>query len=112
MRIEFRTNDQRFREELGRIVNSYIGDRAHEQIERIAKLALKHPHSISVVQEAIPGRQETFRLNCYQHSFDLANVEPVNRIMKEYGSIFPGRDFVKFVIDTRLHEISVNESKE
>jgi hypothetical protein len=112
MRIEFGTNDQRFRLELAQIVDRYIGDRAGDQIVQIAKLAPKYPHSICVVQEAIPGRQETFRFNCYQHSFSLVDIESVDRIMRTHGSVFPGREFVQFLIDTRLHEIFVEEAKD
>jgi hypothetical protein len=112
MRVEFGTNDERFRVELGQIVDRYIGDQAGDQIDQIATLALKHPHSICVVREAIPGKQESFRFNCYQHSFSLVDIESVTRIMRMYGSIFPGREFVQFLIDARLHEINVEEAND
>ncbi len=112
MRLGLGTNNQRLREELEEITDRYADDRVGGQIGQITNLALKYPHSISLVKEAIPGRPETSRFNCYQHSFGLVDVEAVNRIMKEYPSVFPGCEFVQFLIDRRLHEISVEDAED
>lgn len=112
MGLNWGTNNRLLREELQRITDSYINDRVGEQIEQVANLSLKYPHSISVVQKAIPDKQETFRFNCYQHSFGLINVESVIRIMKDHGSVYPGREFVQFLIDTRLQEVSIEQAQD
>ena len=102
-------NNRRLREELGEIVDRYVSDRVGEQIGQIANLAPKYPHSISLVQEAIPNRPETFQFNCYQHSFGLVNVESVNQVMVKNPTVFPGRDFVQFLVETRLREVPIED---
>lgn len=97
------------REHLEEITDHYGDDRVSEQIPRIAELNARFPHSISLLQAAIPGKPETFQFNCYQHSFGLARAESVTRIMREYWHVFPGREFVQFLLDTRLQDIPTDE---
>jgi len=103
-------DNQQLREALDHIVDRYACDEVGEQIRQIKNLAQKYPHSISLVYEAIPNKPETFSFNCYQHSFDLVNVEPVDRIMKTRPSIFPGREYASFLIDNLLREIRDQEA--
>lgn len=62
--------------------------------------------------QATTGTAQTSQFNCYQHSFGLVDIESVTQIMKEYGYVFPGRDFVQFLIDTRLREISIDDARD
>jgi hypothetical protein len=96
---------------LEEITDRYADDRVAEQIPRIAELNARFPHSISLLQAAIPGKPETFQFNCYQHSFGLARAESVTRIMKEYSHVFPAREFVHFLLDTRLEEIPIDKAR-
>jgi hypothetical protein len=105
-------DNQQLREALDHIVDRYACDEAGEQIRQIKNLAQKYPHSISLVYEAIPNKPETFSFNCYQHSFDLVNVEHVDRIMKTRLSIFPGREYASFLIDNLLREIRDQEAQD
>jgi hypothetical protein len=97
------------REQLEEITDCYADDRVAEQIPQIAELNARFPHSISLLQSAIP---ETFQFNCYQHSFGLARAESVTRIMKEYWHVFSGREFVRFLLNTRLEEIRADNARE
>jgi hypothetical protein len=106
------TNNQPLREALDEITKRYVNDNVAEQIPEIASLASTYPHTITLVCEAIPDKPETFQFNCYQYSFDLANVESVKRIMKNYSSVYPGREFVQFLIERRLEEISGDEAND
>jgi len=100
------------REQLEAITDRYADDRMAEQILRIAELTARFPHSISLWQAAIPGKPETFQFNCYQHSFGLARAESVIHIMREYWHVFPGREFVQFLLDTRLEETLTEEVRD
>src|SRR5258708_39393439 len=99
------TNNQQLREALDEILGRYTCDEVGEQIQQIKNLAERYPHSITLVDQAIPGKPETFQFNCYQHSFDLVNVDSVNQIMRTSRSVFPGRQFVASLIDNLLQEI-------
>jgi len=109
MRLEFGTNNRPLRDALDVITRHHVNDDVGRQISEIANLALKYPHTISLVREAVSSRPETFQFNCYQHAFDLVNVESVTRVMKDWGSVYPGRDFVQFLVESRLQEISVEK---
>lgn len=112
--MEFRIepSNQDLRKALDHIIGTYVSDSVGEQIRQIRNLARRYPHSISVVQEAIPNRPETFQFNCYQHSFELVNVEPVNRLMRTDRSLFPGREYVQFLIDNVLREITLSQAQD
>jgi hypothetical protein len=100
------------REQLEEITDRYADDRVAEQIPRIAELNARFPHSISLLHAAIPDKPETFQFNCYEHSFGLARAESATRIMKEYWHVFPGREFVQFLLDTRLEEIPMDKARD
>jgi hypothetical protein len=99
------------REQLEEITDRYGDDRVAEQIPRIAELNGRFPHSISLLQAAIPDKPETFQFNCHQYSFGLARAENVTRIMKEYWHVCPGREFVQFLL-TRLEEIRADNARD
>jgi hypothetical protein len=100
------------REQLEEITDRYADDCVAEQIPQIAELNARFPHSISLLQSAIRDKPETFQFNCYQHSFGLARAESVTRIMKEYWHVFPGREFVQFLLNTRLEEIRADNARD
>lgn len=106
------TNNQQLREALDHVLDTYACDEVGDQIQQINNLAQRYPHSISLVHEAIPNKPETFSFNCYQHSFDLVNVEPVDRIMRTRPSVFPGREYVAFLIDNFLCEVRVQHAED
>jgi hypothetical protein len=111
MALESGANNRPLREELDEIVESYAdsGERLAEEVGLITRLALKYDASISLVREMKPGE---LQFNCYQHSFCLVDVEAVTRIMVDYGYIFPSRQFVQYLIDTRLREIPLQDAQE
>jgi hypothetical protein len=110
--LQMVTDRTGLREQLEEITDRYGADRVAEQIPRIAELNARFPHSISLLQAAIPDKPETFQFNCYQHSFGLARAENVTRIMKEYWHVFPGREFVQFLLNTRLEEIWADNARD
>jgi len=96
MSIKMGTNNAELREELSKITEPADAPELKAQIEKVAKLALKYPHSISLLQENVPGAPV---FNCYQYSFG-ANVFFKVGIRK----VAPGRDFAQFLVDHYLHE--------
>jgi hypothetical protein len=98
-------NNQQLREALDEILDRYTCDEVGEQIQQIKNVAERYPHSITLVDQAIPGKPEIFQFNYYQHSFDLVNVDSVNQIMRTSRSAFPGRQFVASLIDNLLQEM-------
>jgi hypothetical protein len=105
------TNKRPLREELQQIIAKYTGDSAEDnvalQIPLVANLIEKYKHSISLIEQGIPGTPEIY-ITCYRHSFGLAKVGLVDRLLKCY-SVETGRDFGGFVIG-RLHEISPEDA--
>lgn len=100
------------REQLEEIADRYGADRVAEQIPRIAELKGRFPPSISLLQAAIPDKPEAFQFNCYQHSFGLARAENVTPNTKEYWHVFPGREFVQFLLNARLEEIRADNARD
>ena len=72
----------------------------------VAALRADTGHAINVVREAIPGRPETFRYTCFQFAFGLVNPHPdLTRIATRHDDVFPGSDFVTFLVASVLTEI-------
>src|SRR6266481_4485410 len=91
-------NDRFLREQLAEITKPADGNELKEQIRQMVYLALQHPHSVSLVQENTPGSP---RFSCYQYSLGLAEICFHSGILE----IFPGRDFVQFLVDHHLEEV-------
>ena len=111
MPLEWGANNRPLREELDKIIEDYADsdDRLGEQIDLITRLASKYHASTSLVRETRPGGP---LFSCYQHSFGLIDVESVTRIMDENWHITLGRQFVQYLVDTRLDEISIEDAKD
>jgi len=110
-RIINNAQNRRLRAELQRITDSYIGDEAEKQIRLVADLSVRYPHSIQLLGKAIPGQPDTFRFNCHECTFDLRASEEVRRIAMGYSEIFPNRDYVAWLIDNVLREVSESEAQ-
>lgn len=104
-------NNRLLREELDKIIEDYADsdERLGEQIALVMRLASKYDTSISLVRETRPGEPY---FTCYQHSFGLAGVEIVNRILQENWHITLGRDFIQHLVDKWLDEISIEDAKD
>ena len=106
MPARFPTNNIELRKELERITNDLADhDRIGDQIGRIADLALRFPHSISIAQRA-----ETCQFNCYQYSFNLVNVGRVDERITR--GKFPDREFARYLIETQLTEVALEDAGE
>lgn len=64
------------------------------------KLAREIPHSVKLLEENIPG---TAPFNCYQYAFGIRDV----RLRAGILQIFPGRDFVQYLVDHYLKEVEL-----
>lgn len=54
------TINQQLREALDEILDRYTCDDVGEQIQQIKNLAERYPHSITLVEQAMPNKPETF----------------------------------------------------
>jgi hypothetical protein len=92
------TVDPELRRRLQEITNTYIGDRAHEQIALIEQLSAEHAHSISLVQEAISGKPETVDFTCFEYVFGLVDLpDRVRRIVVRFPHVFLGSNFASWL---------------
>jgi|HubBroStandDraft_2_1064218.scaffolds.fasta_scaffold04999_8 hypothetical protein len=111
MGLEIGKHNRSLREELQQIITKYTGDSAEDhvglQVRLVASLAEKYKHSISLVEQGIPGTPEIYTV-CYRHSFGLAKVGLVDRLLKCYN-VETGREFAGFIIG-RLHEIPPDDT--
>lgn len=96
-----------FRKKLQEIADHYICD---EQKQAIVELKKVYSYSIEVVREAIQGRPETFRYNCFMNTLNVNHEDPKNLIMliseqelkNNYDTdIFVGVEFVNFCISNK-----------
>jgi hypothetical protein len=110
MPLKWGANNRLLREELEKIIEDYAdsAERLVEQVGLIMSLGMKYDASISLVRETKPGPFFT----CYQHSFSLADVESVTRIMDDNWQVRLGREFIQYLVDTRLEEVSIGNAKE
>src|SRR5262249_51100998 len=92
MSIELGTNNRALRDQPAKITRPADAEELKEQIQQIANLGRTTPHSVSLVQENIPGSP---RFNCYQRSFGLADV----RFRVGAFEVVPGRAFAQFLVD-------------
>jgi hypothetical protein len=111
MPLQWGANNRPLRVELDKITEDYADsdDRLSEQIDLVTRLALKYNASISLVRETKPGEPP---FSCYQHSFSLVGVESIKRIMDENWHITLGRQFIQYLVDTRLDEIFIEHAKD
>jgi len=92
-------NDHILRTQLGEITKPADAAELKAQVQQMASLALRHPHTVTLHEENIPGSR---RFNCYQYSFGVADV-----CFREGGlEVFPGRDVVQILVEHHLEEIS------
>ena len=105
MKLILGTNDHALREKLAEITRPADSAELKAQVQQMANLALTHPHSVSLHTENIPGSHP---FNCYQYSFGIADV----RFRKNILEVFPGRDFVQFLMEDYLEEIGVKSAED
>ena len=99
-------NNEALRKALSEITTQHIRKQAHEQIHLIEGLREQYGHSISLVQQALPGRPETGQFTCYQYAFNLVDAPPeVVRIASDHQKIYPNPAFVQYLIDQVLTEL-------
>ena len=90
------------RQELQQLTDTYIGDRSHEQIGLIEDLSRTHPHSISLVVEAKPDEESSYRFTCHEFAFDLRESPEIHGIASLYTDIYPSPDWVTWMVENRL----------
>ena len=99
-------NDEVLRKALSEITTKHVRKQAHAQIPLIEGLRERYGHSISLVQQALPGRPETGQFTCYQYAFNLVDAPPeVVRIASTHQEIYPSPAFVQYLIDHVLIEL-------
>ena len=97
-------NDQVPRKQLAEITKPADAAELKAQVQRIANLALTHPHAVSLHKENILGSP---RFNCYQYSFGIADVH----VRDDFREFFPGRDFTQFLVEHHLQEIGSEDAE-
>ena len=108
--LESEPHDQVLRGRLQEITDRLIADQVGLQVEAVARLSEAHPHCISLVEQAIPDRADTWRYTCYMYAFELhPPPRAVQQIAGAFGAIFPGSAFVNFLIDRHLDEVAPGE---
>lgn len=106
-------NDYELRRKIQEITDKYIGHAVEKQKELIAQLSSEHTHSILLIKEAIPGDPSTFQYTCHMYTFDLIGLSEVEKIAAEHEDIFPGSDYVEFMITNKyLREKTWEEAKD
>jgi len=106
-------HDPVMREELDAITDVYVRERVGEQIALIQALGKDHPHSSSLVKEAIPDQPDTFGYTCFQHAFGLTDPPAVVvGIATQYPDLYPSAEFVQFLIDHELTEVTAGEVRD
>jgi hypothetical protein len=98
MPIALGTNDSALREQLAQLTKPADATELREQIQQMINLAVKPPHSVTLLAEEVAG---TPPFNCYQYAFGIADVRLRDGILQ----IVPGRDFAQFLVDLRLTQI-------
>jgi hypothetical protein len=107
------SNNSELRERLQAITDSCSGQNdLQKQVGLIVALYASHPHSISPIGEAQPGKPETYRFNCHEYAFDLRGSSEIKKIAVQYHSIFPGRDYVAWLIENVLTEVTISEARD
>ena len=107
------TASQQLRRELQEITDSYVADRAPEQIPAIEMLGYKNPHSISLFREAISGRPETGNFTCFQLALDLVDLpDPVQRIASWHTQVVIGSHFVGWLAKTKLERTEMSLARD
>jgi len=109
--LKWGTNDQSLRGELDRIAEDYAGSDEHivMQIGLVESLTSKYHHTITLVRARVPGERV---FTCYQYSLSVHNSKEVQYAMLLNASLFFGRDFMKYLIDTRLKEITIQDAND
>jgi hypothetical protein len=92
------------RTKLQQITDTYVGERIGEQPRLIAELSALHPHSITLLErkEAGPKHRNSLQFNCHEYAFGLRGSQKVARVSFVYQDIFPGEDFVTWLINNVL----------
>jgi hypothetical protein len=100
--------NQLLREELDRITEDYAGsdEQIVQQIDLIESLTAKFNHTIRLVRARVPGERI---FTCYQYSLSVHDSEALQHAMLLTPFLSFGRDFMKYLIDTRLKEIAIQD---
>lgn len=104
MSLTLGTNDHVLRNQLAEIIKPADAAELKAQVQQMADLAFTHPHGVSLHKENIPG---TRPFNCYQYSFDIADVRVRDGILE----VFPGRDFAQFLVEHHLEEVGPEDAE-
>ncbi len=91
------------RQKLNQITSQNIGKNIAKQIDLIKNINI--PHSITLKQQAIVGKSETFQFNCFMYVLNIISDSIVEKIMKNHQTIFIGSEFMKHLIQNKLQEI-------
>jgi len=98
------------RQKLDQITDQNIGNNISKQIDLIKNIGIAH--SIILKQEAIVGKPETFKFNCFSYALDIINHPVVEKMMKDHTSIFIGSEFMEYLIQNKLQKIDFSNKRE
>jgi hypothetical protein len=101
------------RSELDRITTEIIEDNVGQQVDSMAELRRRLPHSITLVAKAIPGDAATYSYTCFQHAFEL--TEPPQLIVDIatlWHHVYPNSKFVAYLIEHHLEEVTASELRD
>jgi hypothetical protein len=104
MSLILSTNDHVLRKHLAEITKPADAAELKAQVQQMANLTLTRPHAVTLHEENIPGSP---RFNCYQYSLGIADVRVRDGIL----DVFPGRDFVQFLVENHLKEVGSEDAE-
>ena len=96
---------QQLRTELDRIT----GFAPAEQQRIVEKLRAKHSHTIVVANDITVARVPVRKFTCFMYAFGLADSNVVRKISGRLRQVFPGQQFVSFLINNHLQEVTSKE---
>lgn len=102
-------NNLDLRKRLQEITDTYVEGKSGEQPRLVSDLAKIHPHSIRLLELKDPENPKSLRFNCHEYAFGLRNSSKVEKISFTYQDIFPGPDYVTWLIARVLTEINFRE---
>jgi hypothetical protein len=71
----------------------------------VADLVKNHNHSIHPVEDPSVRHVPFKKYTCFMYAFDLADSDAVRRIARALKEVYPGREFIEYLIARCLSEV-------